>query len=577
MTTIFEGGHSPRRAVSFWKLILLAGLVPLMSASAQNIEQTVHNLSLTGPGDVHALTEERICIFCHTPHAARTEAPLWNRNDPVSTYLPYDSPSLIAQPGQPTGASKLCLSCHDGTIALGDLLSEQQILAMTGGGFMSFGGGLIGTDLRDDHPVSFEYQISLSQAPDRLSPPGQWDPRVRLDSAGQLQCTSCHDPHDDQWGRFLVMDNTQAALCRQCHTYSFFDLTPHALSPMTRSGAGQDPWPHTDYETVGANACLNCHRSHHAPGQAELVSSAIEEEVCFVCHDGFTASTDVQAVFQKMSRHPVAQTQGVHQTGEDPQNVSDHVECADCHNPHRAHQGTAQAPFVKGVLEGVSGVDAAGLPLQESRYEYEICFKCHAESGAEPFDAIPRQVPSLNTRLEFAPSSPSYHPVQAPGVNPDVPSLIQPLDEGSVIYCSECHNNDGAVPEGTGPAGPHGSSHAFLLSRRYDTGDDVQESSQSYALCYECHSRESILLNESFPGHELHIAQMRTPCSVCHDPHGIPLGEGTTQGNAHLINFDVSVASPDLVTRRLEYQSLGPGQGECYVFCHNVNHSPLGY
>ena len=247
-------------------LIALAG-TPLAPAQNQSIVQTRHNLSVTGPGPVHATTEQRICIFCHTPHGARDVAPLWNRRDSQTSYIPYNSPTLKAQPGQPTGASKLCLSCHDGTVALGDLVSESKTVEMAGSSTMPPGHGLIGTDLRDDHPISFPYADSLARSKGALTPPNAWDPRVKLDARAELQCTSCHNPHNDQWGKFMVMDNQASALCRQCHKYDFFQNTPHADSILQWNGTGKDPWPHTDYPDVRTNACLNCHTSHHAGGQ----------------------------------------------------------------------------------------------------------------------------------------------------------------------------------------------------------------------------------------------------------------------------------------------------------------------
>ncbi|MCX7016040.1 MAG: hypothetical protein NTW86_26370 [Candidatus Sumerlaeota bacterium] len=101
--------------------LFLAALCLLNAARGATIINSRHNLSVSGPGPVRALSEERVCIFCHTPHGGRADAPLWNRRDSAAAYIPYDSPTLKALPGQPTGSSKLCLSCHDGTIAMGDL------------------------------------------------------------------------------------------------------------------------------------------------------------------------------------------------------------------------------------------------------------------------------------------------------------------------------------------------------------------------------------------------------------------------------------------------------------------------
>ena len=96
-------------------------------ASGASILNSKHNLSISGLGQVKATTETRVCIFCHTTHRGRRDIPyLWNRQDQTVNYLPYQSTTIFAIVGQPTGASKLCLSCHDGTIALGALLSESE-------------------------------------------------------------------------------------------------------------------------------------------------------------------------------------------------------------------------------------------------------------------------------------------------------------------------------------------------------------------------------------------------------------------------------------------------------------------
>jgi hypothetical protein len=91
---------------------------------SQSVVTTVHNLSVTGPGTVKASSETEVCIFCHTPHNSKPAGPLWNREDPGATYVLYNSSTLQAVPGQPDGSSILCLSCHDGTIALGNVVSR---------------------------------------------------------------------------------------------------------------------------------------------------------------------------------------------------------------------------------------------------------------------------------------------------------------------------------------------------------------------------------------------------------------------------------------------------------------------
>ncbi|MCK4379355.1 MAG: cytochrome C, partial [Deltaproteobacteria bacterium] len=142
-------------------VILEVAMVFLVAASspvgAASIINTKHNLSVSGPGDLVAVDEQRVCIFCHTPHHASPEMPLWSREVGGTSYNLYASTTLHAQPGQPTGASRLCLSCHDGTIALGMLYERSEPIPFVGGvgAIPASRSTNLQTDLSDDHPVSF--------------------------------------------------------------------------------------------------------------------------------------------------------------------------------------------------------------------------------------------------------------------------------------------------------------------------------------------------------------------------------------------------------------------------------------
>ena len=169
-----------------------------------------------------------ICKPCHTPHNTKPlPAPLWNHELSISTYTMYDSarsPTLDAEvSSQPSGISKICLSCHDGTVALenyGDI-SEGTIFL--------FGDPLIGTDLSNDHPISFVYDTSLAIEDGEL-----YDPTAKLSGLigstgtiaedllfeGKLECSSCHDVHNTKavaGTKLLLKDNTGSALCLTCH------------------------------------------------------------------------------------------------------------------------------------------------------------------------------------------------------------------------------------------------------------------------------------------------------------------------------------------------------------------------
>jgi len=266
---------------------------------------------------------------------------------------------------------------------------------------------------------------------------------------------------------------------------------------------------------------------------------------------------------------------GIHDAAEDFSlaGVRPHVECEDCHNPHSANgNASLGAPGVSGANSGVSGIDGTGQQVPNAPNLYEICYKCHADNNVITALTISRQIQQLNTRLEFDLANPSFHPVTARGKNLDVPSLISPYTEQSLIYCTDCHNNDDSL----GPGGPHGSSFEFLLERNYITLDLTPENPSTYALCYKCHSRDNILDNQSFARHKEHIQDRQTPCSVCHDPHGISNTQGNSINNSHLINFDITVVQPDGLGR-LRFEDQGRFAGQCYLNCHGKEHSPEQY
>ena len=178
-------------------------------------------------GSAHDFSREswsrgEICLPCHTPHFAsgNNDAPLWNHEITKATYTLYKSSSLDALIGQPSGVSKLCLSCHDGTVAL------DSFGGRTGSTIIDSDADL-GTDLNDHHPISFIYDDALATRDGELFAPSSTPAGIPGKSGtiqtdmlinNSLECSSCHDVHNaNDFEDLLVKSNKGSALCLTCH------------------------------------------------------------------------------------------------------------------------------------------------------------------------------------------------------------------------------------------------------------------------------------------------------------------------------------------------------------------------
>jgi predicted CXXCH cytochrome family protein len=330
------------------------------AASGETILASKHDLSIAGRGAIKASTESEVCLFCHTPHRGTGELPLWNHAMSQAAYIPYSSSTVKATIGQPTGSSKLCLSCHDGTVALGMVHSRPVPIEMRNAvTTMPAGPANLGTDLSDDHPISFVYDSALATAHGQLRDPATLNNKVRLDHTGQMQCTSCHDPHDNQYGKFLVQDNYASALCLQCHNPNYWADSAHRLSNKTWNGTGLNPWPHSTNTTVRQRLrqlpCLPRRRT-----KPRLLNHALEKTNCLPVTTA-TWPLTTPARFNKFSAHPILDTSGS-MTRRGCPHPPRHVECG-LHNPHVLPPVVAQAPLPPAPWQ----VSKASLPRHRCR------------------------------------------------------------------------------------------------------------------------------------------------------------------------------------------------------------------
>jgi predicted CXXCH cytochrome family protein len=195
-------------------------LTPKIASAADDVTGTSHDFTGQGAGSE--------CVTCHVPHGSTAGALLWNHTLSSNTLTfgagatTVSGTSLPADIGAVPGTSKFCLSCHDGSVAIGDM----TVGADWGSSFMP-GFAVIGTNgnIAGNHPVEVPYpdqagaiynSITTAAAPAgyQASPTG-----VKLfgSTAGQkgMGCASCHNPHDASNSPFLRV--AEASLCSSCH------------------------------------------------------------------------------------------------------------------------------------------------------------------------------------------------------------------------------------------------------------------------------------------------------------------------------------------------------------------------
>lgn len=394
------------------------------------------------------------CLYCHAPHSGIegtngvSGTPLWSQKlSSVQSYQMYTSSTMVNKTSgsPPLGSnSTLCLSCHDGTVAVGTLTPYGQVaMSATMAGTPSD----LGTNLTSTHPFSFI--TPLQSASDiwpslSTSPPSTQDTTgaVKLIN-GNVECGSCHNPHVqniDPNSDFLVINNSGSALCLACHNTvpsgSGMGLSASLAHPAAGSGSmsgasskAANPlglWRESihataanrvasqispaayglvskrmtrsaalgPYTTLRTNGCLSCHASHNSASKVLLRGP--NDQTCLACHSGGTTVTppapDIAAemAMPKIS-HAVtmAATNNAHSASESQLlDHNRHAACVDCHNPHGTRQvglNFPEPPLIRPSQSGVDGISATDgrSVVSPAVYQYENCLRCHGTSAGK--------------------------------------------------------------------------------------------------------------------------------------------------------------------------------------------------
>lgn len=605
-------------------LLLLSMVAVLASVQAQE-QLGMHDLTPVGPGQVHGSVASA-CLYCHAPHSGMAAPmPLWNQKLSIQNYSLYTSTTYKQTGMQPglNSPSKMCLSCHDGTVAPGQTVAYGN---MPMSGAMA-GTSVLGTNLTSSHPFSLRTPLADSPNINVLltgTPPHTADPAVKLIN-NTIECTTCHEPHyqniDKQMPMFLVRDSANGTLCLACHDpnrivggqgnyEAGWAVGIHATASHTTPNK-----PYVGgYPTVAQNACVSCHMPHNASGPARLLRGPDEQD-CISCHNGANTSPAIANVFAEFSKpgHPLPAGLNTHDRAEAAVlNNNRHATCVDCHNPHADRQTGAFGvpPTIRPSQTNVTGVSAAdGMTvLNPAVNQFENCLRCHGTSTGKVANtvlygylqvwAVSAGDP-LNVIPQFAATSTSSHPVthdrSSPYPQPSLRTQMLNLDGvtpgrnmGTRIYCSDCHNaDDNREFGGSGPNGPHGSKWTHILERQYvmsqatTPGADIINPMPNpdltvngpYALCAKCHDLNVVLSPTSvFTRHYSHVVQDGASCSVCHTAHGMGTINPFITGE-RLVNLDINVVDT-LGNKDVVYSRTNK---TCTLQCHGKNHNKLAY
>jgi predicted CXXCH cytochrome family protein len=216
-----------RRGIVFVAALILTG--PAMALGG-TIANTKHDLSLNNStaGVIKSTTQRDTCVFCHVSHNGSPAAfrPLWSHNL-TTTNLSWATPTTVRGTTLPSiitstqlAGSQGCMSCHDGTIALGDLLNKPLDATVVGtnapAGKLTLGiNRLNPTSMQTNHPLGVPKPAAVTGFTAFKTVPST--SAVNYDPAGLVQCDSCHNPHDNTNGTFLKINPAGGAICLTCH------------------------------------------------------------------------------------------------------------------------------------------------------------------------------------------------------------------------------------------------------------------------------------------------------------------------------------------------------------------------
>ena len=263
--------------------LVLAILIPPIAFSYtpdSGFKDSPHDFSTGaagGPGSGQSYDGQAsgACTYCHTPHRAIQTKLLWNHKLSANTFAWTDTTTTVGGTVFPTidtawkGPSKFCLSCHDGSVAIGDInwfnktntwtTAGSTVKHTRSGAPADWANIANGASMNGNHPVAFPYPnwggfpstgyngkatgATVYRA-DFNTDPVTLGIRLFKDVGGEIsaiasgdtattvgiECTSCHAVHNEKTisgAKMLLrgaldgntsVGGTGGYICMKCHT-----------------------------------------------------------------------------------------------------------------------------------------------------------------------------------------------------------------------------------------------------------------------------------------------------------------------------------------------------------------------
>ncbi|MHC4697442.1 MAG: cytochrome c3 family protein [Planctomycetota bacterium] len=296
------------------------------------------------------------------------------------------------------------------------------------------------------------------------------------------ECDKCHDPHGSDYPLQLLGDPS-GSLCFPCH------------KPEEYGGL-----QHIDDRVVVVGACDVCHESHSS-WMPMLLPKEVQE-LCMFCHESLRSRLELIG----RSHAPVMDGRCLDchdaHTTEHPGQLRKGAPqlCYLCHEHDNIRTLVETSPFVHGALTTKESCHACHighgsvLPALLAGPEKGLCLSCHDE---------PLAMKDGRVLIDLA------------GLLKENPRHHGPIRDGE---CAPCHDS-------------HASMHGGLLTKAYPDFFYASFDTQAYALCFECHIENLVVLEQGIGVTEfrdkersLHFVHVNKPkrgrtCGACHDVH----------------------------------------------------------